>query len=356
MQKQKKILLVGLFLTEQNKHRIIRSSSDRLAELFTKNNIPVLTVSTKVDRLPRLSDTVKKMVKYRNEYDIAVIPLFGGLSLVLEHILTLVLKSLGKKIVLVVRGGAIPEKMKTQAKYYLPVLKRADVIVSPSRFSQSCFKSYGFDCTLIENVVNLDNYTFNRKPTFRPHLFWMRTFEDVYNPEMAVRLAALLSKKYPDFKMVMAGYDHGSLTLTKDLANELNVSDKIEFKGYIENDAKNKYASDLDFYICTNRIDNAPVSFIEMMALGMPIITVNSGGIPYMVTHNENVLMVNLDDDQAMADCISSVIDQPAIGHRIVENAFQYSKQFGEEPVVKKWMDVFNELGFEHSNELVCAV
>lgn len=351
MKRQKKILLVGLFLTEQNKHRIIRSSSDRLAELFSKHNIPFITASTKVDRMPRLWDTVKIMVKHRNEYDIAVIPLFGGLSLVLEHILTFVLKRLNKKIVLVVRGGAIPEKMKTQSKYYLPVLKKADVIVSPSRFSQSCFGTYGFDCLLIENVVNLNNYAFNRKPVFRPYLFWMRTFEDVYNPEMAVRLAAILVKKYPDFKMVMAGYDHGSLQLTKDLANQLGVSDKIEFKGYIDNDAKNKYANDLDFYICTNRIDNAPVSFIEMMALGMPIITVNSGGIPYMVTHNENVLMVDLDDDQAMADCITSVIDHPEIGHRIVENAFIYSKQFGEEPVVAKWMDLFKRLGFEPSTK-----
>lgn len=343
-QAQKKILIVGLFISEENKHLILRSSADRLAELFSKNNVPFLTVSTKVGRLPRLWDTVKTIIKHRNEFDIAVVPLFGGLSLVLEHILTVLLKALNKSIVIVVRGGAIPNKMKTQSKYYLPVLKRANVIVSPSSFTQSCFRQYGVDCTLIENVVNLRNYQFNDKQIFRPYLFWMRTFEDVYNPEMAIRLAALLSKKYTDFKMVMAGYDHGSLTMVKELAASLNVSDKIEFRGYIENDEKNKYAAEHDFYICTNRIDNAPVSFIEMMALGMPIITVNSGGIPYLVTHNENALMVNLDDDQAMADCISSVIEQPEIGRRIASNGLTFCKQFGEEPVMYKWNKLFAEV------------
>jgi len=150
--------------------------------------------------------------------------------------------------------------------------------------------------------------------------------------------------------MVMAGYDNGSLNMVKQLAIDLNVTDKIEFRSYIENDEKNKYAKELDFYICTNRIDNAPVSFIEVMALGMPIVTVNSGGIPYMVTHNENALMVNLDDDQAMADCISSVIEQPETGKRIAKNGLDFSKQFGEEPVMKKWNDLFSQLGYLHLN------
>jgi glycosyltransferase involved in cell wall biosynthesis len=342
--KQKKILIIGLFISEENKHRILRSSADRLAEVFQKNNIPIITVSTKVGRLPRLWDTVVKIIKHRKEYDIAIVPLFGGLSLILEHVLTLLLRLLKKPIVIVVRGGAIPEKMKTQSKYYLPVLRRANVIVSPSAFTQSCFKQYGVDCTMIENVVNLNNYKFNQKSIFRPYLFWMRTFEDVYNPEMAVRLAAILSKKYPDFKMVMAGYDHGSLKMVKELAEELHVTNKIEFKGYIENEEKNKYAAELDFYICTNRIDNAPVSFIEVMALGMPIITVNSGGIPFLVTHEYNAMMVNLDDDQAMADSISSVIEQPELGHKLVKNGFEFSKQFGEEPVMVKWNQLFNQI------------
>ena len=344
--KLKKILIIGLFLSEQNKQKILRSSADRLAELLTKNAIPVITVSTKVGRLARLWDTVAIIIKYRKQYDIAIVPLFGGLSLILEHIITILLKILKKTTVIVVRGGAIPDKMKTQSRYYLPVLKRADVIVSPSAFTRSCFAAYGIECTLIENVVNLKNYHFNKKEFFRPHLFWMRTFEDIYNPEMAVRLAAILAKQYPTFKMVMAGYDHGSLRMAKELAETLNVSDKIEFRGYIENDEKNKYAAELDFYICTNRIDNAPVSFIEVMALGMPIITVNSGGIPYLVTDKVNALMVNLDDDQAMADCINSIIERPELGQTLARNGSEFSKQFGEEPVLMKWTNLFMQLGY----------
>lgn len=347
---KKRILVLGLFITEKNKHLILRSSSDRLAELYSKHNIPVITASGKVGRLARLWDTMAIIFNRRKEYDIALLPIFGGLSLVLESIITRLLKLLNKKIILVIRGGAIPEKMKTQAKYYLPILKRGNVVVSPSGFTKSDLKGYGIDSLLIENVINLQDYHFNDKKTFRPKLFWMRTFEDVYNPEMAVRVAAILSKKYDDFKMVMAGHDKGSLQMVKDLTHSLNLDTKIEFHGYIQNDQKNIFAQELDFYICTNRIDNAPVSLTEVMALGMPIVTVNSGGIPFLVTNNENALMVNLDDDQAMADSISKIVEEPQTGQRLVKNGLEYSKTFGEEPVMKKWKSLFGELGFSQKN------
>ena len=347
---QKNILLVGLFISEKNKHLILRSSSDRLAELYQKHGIGVVKASTKVGKIARLWDTAAIIIKNRKNFDIAIVPLFGGLSLVLEDIITRLLKLLNKKVILIVRGGAIPEKMKTQAKYYLPTLKRSDVVVSPSGFTLSSLKEYGIDCLLIENVINLHEYTFNNKQSFRPKLFWMRTFEDIYNPEMAIRVAVILNKKYNDFTMVMAGHDRGSLQMVKDLSQSLGLADKVQFYGYIQNDEKNKFAHDLDFYICTNRIDNAPVSLTEVMALGMPIVTVNSGGIPFLVTDKVNALMVDLDDDEAMANAIVSIVENPMIGQQLIKNGLQYSKQFGEESVMIKWNQLFNQLGYQHQN------
>ena len=349
-EKQQSILLVGLFLSEENKHLILRSSSDRLAELYQKHGINVIKASTKVSRLARLWDTASIIIKNRKNFDIAMVPLFGGLSLVLEDIITRLLKLLNKKIILVVRGGAIPEKMKTQAKFYVPTLRRSDVVVSPSGFTLSSLKEYGIDCLLIENVINLSEYKFNNKQSFRPKLFWMRTFEDVYNPEMAVRVGAILNKKYNDFSMVMAGHDRGSLQMVKDLTQSLNLEDKIQFYGYIQNEDKNRFAEELDFYVCTNRIDNAPVSLTEVMALGMPIVTVNSGGIPFLVTNDVNALMVNLDDDEAMANAIVSIVENPLIGQKLIKNGLEYSKQFGENSVMVKWNQLFSNLGYQHQN------
>jgi glycosyltransferase involved in cell wall biosynthesis len=349
MQRRKqKILVVGLFLSKKNKTKITRTAADQLAELLAKNNHSVITVSTKLNQAVRMIDTLLTVILKAPQYKIAVVPLYGGFkSYLWESITTKLLKLLNKKVILIVHGGSIPARMKNDATKYLKSFKRADVVVAPSSFMTSTFKEYNVESELIENVVNLNDYHFHQKENFRPRILWMRTLEDIYNPEMAVRVAAILAKKYEDFRMVMAGYDRGSLELVKQLAKDLGVQDKIEWPGYISNEQKNKYASKLDIYICTNRIDNAPVSFIEMMALGLPIVSVNIGGIPYLLKEGSNGLMVNLDDDAAMAEKIVSIIEQPRLGERLAANGKEFVKSFGETPVLAKWEGLFKRLGYE---------
>lgn len=341
----KAILIVGLFLSEKNKKKILRTAADQLAELLYKNNYKIITVSKIVNSVGRFVDTLATVVFTSSQYKIAIVPLYGGYkSYLWQSITTSVLKLLNKKVVLIVHGGSIPARMKKDPTKYLASFKKADVIVAPSAFITSTLKEYKVPAELIENVVNLHDYKFHYKENFRPRILWMRTLEDIYNPEMAVRVAAILSKKYSNFFMVMAGYDMGSLAMVKQLAGELSVLDKIEFPGYITNGQKNKYAADLDIYICTNRIDNAPVSFIEMMAMGLPVVSVNVGGIPYLLEENCNGLMVDLDDDEAMADKIVSIIEQPGLGKRLAANGVEFSKRFGEEPVLVKWRNLFEIL------------
>lgn len=350
---QQKILIVGLFLSPQNKGKILRTAADQLAELLLKNQVEIIKVSDKINHIKRLLDTIVTVVGKSPHYKIAIVPYYGSFrSLVWEIITTRLLKMLGKKVVLVMHGGSIPEKLKRKPTRYLKNIRRADVVVCPSHFFMHVLSQYNLQGKLIENVVNLSEYRFQPKKQFRPKLFWMRTLEDLYNPEMAVRVGAILAKKYDDFEMVMAGYDRGSLAMLTELAEKLGVAGKIHFPGYISLEQKLRYAQEYDFYICTNRVDNAPVSFIEMMALGLPIVSVNIGGIPFLIENNENGLLVDLDDDAAMADAIIGLIETPEKGIKMIKTALEFSKQFDEVPVLEKWKNLFIELD-ETNHKLV---
>ena len=90
-------------------------------------------------------------------------------------------------------------------------------------------------------------------------------------------------------------------------------------------------------YICTNKIDNAPVSFLEMMAMGLPIISTNIGGIPDLVTDNETALLVNDEDYKAMAKKIDYLINNTSEAKRLIANGRNYINRFSEENVFQKW-------------------
>ena len=91
-------------------------------------------------------------------------------------------------------------------------------------------------------------------------------------------------------------------------------------------------------------IDNAPVTFIEMMAMGLPVVSTNVGGIPFLVTDEVNGLLISPNDDEAMAAAIDSIIQNSDKGMHLAKNGHAFSKQFDAEPVMKKWAKVFDEL------------
>jgi glycosyltransferase involved in cell wall biosynthesis len=342
-----KILIVGLFLSEKNKHKIYRTAADQLAELLEKNNYPVIKTSTQVGKAARFTNTLFTILTKANQYSIAIVPLYGGTaSLFWAESATWLLKLFGKKTILIIHGGSIPKRMETQANNYLRTIKKADVVVCPSNFIIQSLKKHNVESIMIENVLNLSEYHFHHKQSFRPNLFWMRTFEDVYNPLMAVRVVSILKKKYPQAKLLMAGRDAGMLQQTIQLTQQLNLTESISLPGYIDNKMKNKIAEEYDIHICTNIIDNAPVSMIEMMSLGLPIVSTNAGGIPYLITNNVDGLLVDVNDDNAMTEKISLLIDDKIKAQQLVENGLQTSKKYDEPVVLEKWKEIFEQLNY----------
>lgn len=342
-----RILIIGLFLSEKNKHKIYRTAADQLSELLRKNNFKILQSSVYINKISRFVHTVFSIIGKHHKYTLAIVPLYGGtFSLFWAEVATGLLKLINKKTILIIHGGSIPSRMekKFKAQNYLRTIKRADIVVCPSNYIITHLQKHQVKAQLIENVLNLSDYAYHKKETINPTLFWMRTFEDVYNPLMAVRVFALLHKKYATAKMIMAGRDAGLLQQTIQLATDLNVISYIEFPGYINNETKNKLAAEYDIYICTNNVDNAPVSMIEMMSLGLPIVSTNVGGIPFLVTNNSDGLLVNMNDDEAMLSKIEMLIEDSYFANQLISQGLKTAKNYGEKEVIIKWEKMFKQL------------
>ncbi|MBS1627070.1 MAG: glycosyltransferase family 4 protein [Bacteroidetes bacterium] len=336
------ILIVGLFLNEKNKHIIMRTAADQLAELFQKHQYCIIKTSYYPNKVKRFLDTFCTILLKRKQYTIGIVPLYGGTaSLLWATVSVYLLKLINKQTILIIHGGSIPERMKTKPNGYLRVIQKVDTVVCPSNFIIHHLKQYNIHALLIENVLCLTDYQFHKKNEIQPKLFWMRTFEDAYNPLMAVHVLSILKKKYSNATMVMAGRDDGLLNATQMLAHALNINNAIAYPGYITNAQKNELAEQCDVYICTNKIDNAPVTFIEMFCLGLPVVSVNSGGIPFLVKDGENALLVNYNDAEAMVEKIEWLIQHTQEANKLITNALATSRNYDEEVVVKKWEHLF---------------
>lgn len=338
----KRILIVGSFAQHGNNPP---TQALVLANAMQKRGVMLLTTSKRANKWKRLTDIVFTMFTKASAYDIAIIQFYSGNSFIWQYIAVHIASLLNKKIVMTVHGGNVPIKLNSSiGNRYKRLLNIADLITVPSIFMQQELKKHGIASVLIENIIELSDYQFTEKTKIRPRILWMRAFSDIYNPLMAVRVLNILKRQYTDVKMVMAGPDLGMLWQTRELAHNLGLENNIDFAGFINNQQKNLLAADCDIYISTNRIDNAPVSFLEMWAMGLPVVSTDVGGVPYLLDDGATGIIAKNDDAQSMADAIASLIENQALSSSIINNAKIEVAAYDEGNVYRKWEEAINSL------------
>lgn len=91
-------------------------------------------------------------------------------------------------------------------------------------------------------------------------------------------------------KLLIGG--NGKIEKLTNLINEYEISDIVEYLGWVTGNDKSKILNKADVYILPSYVEGSPVSILEAMAYGMPIISTNVGGIPELVKNNENGLLI----------------------------------------------------------------
>ncbi|HRE40178.1 MAG TPA: glycosyltransferase family 4 protein [Ignavibacteria bacterium] len=307
---------------------------------LTSNGYKVIYFSKYKNRIVRILDSIYNLVFKYFRYDVLILQVYGNFSFYFEDFISLISKLSGKKIIYTIHGGSFGEFFDKNRNWVTRVLKRADVITTPSDFLRIILEKRGFTSTVIPNIINFKEYHFKIRDTFKPNILWMRTFHPVYNPLMALKTLQILLKKMKDAHLYMAGFDAGYKEEIRSYIEKNKLENSVTLMGVILGNEKQEIANKCDIYINTNNIDNTPVSLIEMGAFGIPIITTNVGGITYMYNNMETAFLVDPNDSEKMAEYIEYIINNNSDVKKIVENSYNYIKIYDSENVLKMWEDL----------------
>ncbi len=101
-------------------------------------------------------------------------------------------------------------------------LAKQQINVAPSGYLYNAFAKAGFsNIKHIPNTIELENYPFKERLVFKPNLLWVRSFAEIYNPLMAIKVLEKLLQKYPEATLTMVGPDKdGSLALCEEYARK----------------------------------------------------------------------------------------------------------------------------------------
>ena len=88
-----------------------------------------------------------------------------------------------------------------------------------------------------------------------------------------------------------------------------------------------------------------PNSIIEAFACGLPVVTSRAGGIPYVVQHERNGLLVECGDHEGLAAAALRLLEDPVLAQRLIaEGLRDVEQQYTWGAVSDRWAALYRRL------------
>jgi len=327
---------------------------EELAERLRDDGRPIWTASQRRNRIARLADLAATPIRLRRRYGVAQIDVYSGPSFLWAEAAAASLAACRKPYVLTLHGGRLPEFARKHPRRTARLLRSAAAVTSPSPYLAKAFRSCRDDIEQLPNGVALPEARPAPSRLPKPRLIWLRAYHDLYNSILAVETLAELRRGGVDARLAMVGPDRGDGTLarTHQRVADLALDDgSVEIRGPVE---KSRVAATLaqgEIFLNTSRADNTPVSVIEAMAVGLPIVSTDVGGISDLLTDGVNALLVPEGSPQAMARAVARLLTEDGLASRLARNARQAARASDWSRVLPRWHSLLDQVGRESEPE-----
>ncbi|GAK93186.1 glycosyl transferase [Nonlabens ulvanivorans] len=333
----KNILYIGNKLAGKGR---TATTIDILGPLLQKEGFKLRYASSVKNTNARLLHMMRLTFLCRNWAHFVLIDTYSTRNFWYAITIARLCKSLKINYVPILHGGNLPDRLNKNPKVILAFINNAYTVVSPSDYLINAFAKADFkQLVKIPNHIDLKKYPFKWRSEMQPRLLWVRSFADIYNPEMALEVLELISEKYPNAKLCMVGPDKdGSMKKCISIAAQKNLA--VEFTGLLDKEDWITLSKGYDIFINTSNFDNLPVSVIEAMALGLPVVSTDVGGIPYLIEQGDNGFLTQPFQTVEMANHIEYLLEHSEHRAIISQNARATAENFDWDKVKGLWLQL----------------
>ena len=240
------------------------------------------------------------------------------------------------------RGGEAETFLERRSSQIRRTLQRARVLAVPSGFLHEIFGRHGMRSEIVPNIIDLERFhpADTNGPKEPHHFVVARNLEPIYDIATALRALALVREHVPVARMTIAGSGPQRAELER-LCAELSLVDAVVFTGRLGRDEMAHLYRSATVMVNPSRVDNMPNSVLEAMASGVPVVSTNVGGVPFVLRDEVTGLLVEAGDHAGLAAAMQRLIEDRVLAARIRGAALADVQQYAWSRVRERWADVY---------------
>lgn len=202
-------------------------------------------------------------------------------------------------------------------------------------------ENFGLDnskCTYVNNGIDLARFTNKAHEGFV--LINVAHHDENKNQAALIRCFARLHEKHPDTKLLLLGDGptHQDLMVQ---AAELGVANAVTFTGNVPN--TQDYYAVSDLYVQCSFVEAMPLSVLEAMAAGLPIVSTHVGGLADVV--QDNGILVPAGDEEALYCAIEKIYTQtPEQTQTMCDASGRLVQDYSSESMARAYEKIYEEM------------
>lgn len=333
------LIYIGNFLAEKGS---IPVSAYEVSEGL-KSHFQVVCTSHKKNKFLRLCDMCLTLFIQRKKKPTVLIDVYSSSAFYFARITAAICQYYHLPYILIIRGGEMQKRIEKSPKIYSSISEKAKHIVAPSQFMQQVLDHFNIKSKYIPNHIPLEKYPIKTNSSFQYKIVWVRSVHHLYNPQLAYMIFRILAHEFPTLTITYIG-NHKDESAEKIM--QMSKSDGLEkrviFTGLLTKQNWHHLASQSDILLNPTQADNFPVSVLECMALGLPVVCSSVGGLTHLVTHEQEGLCIPNFDAEEYAQAIRYIYTHPDIYKRMSTSARKKAEQYSWEKIRPLWLDILN--------------
>ena len=161
------------------------------------------------------------------------------------------------------------------------------------------------------------------------------------NNMMLINAFKTICDDFKNAKLVFYGEGNLKESLGQKVA-EMGLGERIIFAGNVKDVISN--IKDAKMFVMTSDYEGMPNALLEAMCAGLPVISTKVSGAVDVIKSGENGILVDINDEEALATAMRSFLENEDYSRKCAENAVKVSSMLEQEVVIGQWVDLIEEV------------
>ncbi len=342
------ILFIGPINDAGGIGSVIKSYKDYFKEAKYISTYPINTKENKLKKFIAALFNILKLLNSNKTIKILHIHCASNGSFYRKSIVLLIGKLKKKKIIMHMHGGGFKDfysKNNLNKIYIRSILSLSDKVIC---LSEEWHQFYSYELNLkntiiLRNAIKIRGPFINKNINGKIRILFMGK---ICNEKGIFDLIKFLSTNNNflagKIKLVICGVDEEKKI--NELTSNKLWQKHIENLGWVEGGRKNKIIKESDIFILPSHYEGVPISILEAMSFGKPIIATNVGGIPSLVKNEINGWLIEPKRIDKLEKIFDDILEDPSILSKLGRNSHLAAQEYDPLKMFNRLENIYEEL------------